>query len=416
MIDLIKNYKDQILSLMTRVFISGIGFLVSILIVKFYQKDTVGMYFLFLSQSNFIAQVFLFGSAPYLNILTAKGVKNKGIAVFILKVFSISTILSLFISYLCSQYYDYLNYIYLVSVSFVLSLVLVMSELLKGNKQYIFSQLFVGGVPNLIFAVIISIKYYMHSAGEINDILMLWAFSNLITLFFSMFIYRKYYKNKNLDCIKINIYELLPIYFSSLAVYAFSQLDLWIIADRFNINVTAEYALAIKLTVLLTFTTLSIRAICASQIPRLINKKNELQEEITKACAFSCFVSVGVFLILLIFGKYLISSFFGISYTMTYNILIILSFGQIVNATTGPCDYLLTHTGNGHYLFKITLISLSILIILLSLVSILNANNIYHYCVSVALVVSIQNIMIVYTAYKRTGILSLPLICLLRKC
>ncbi|EFF2584856.1 O163 family O-antigen flippase, partial [Escherichia coli] len=143
-------------------------------------------------------------------------------------------------------------------------------------------------------------------------------------------------KSKGLIDDVITYSIILPIFISTVIVYMFSQIDLWFVSRLFDNDVVAQYGLAIRLTAVLSFSTLSVRAIAAARIPKLMNDIQALQKDVSLSCLFSFLVSLVILSGIALFGKLFIGLVYGNSYELTWYVLLIFSFGQMINAATGP--------------------------------------------------------------------------------
>lgn len=72
---MLNSYLQQSSSFLARIFVSLISMFLSIIIVRLYDKNIVSSFFLFVSYTTFLTQVFLLGMTPFLNILAAKKIK-----------------------------------------------------------------------------------------------------------------------------------------------------------------------------------------------------------------------------------------------------------------------------------------------------------------------------------------------------
>ncbi|MBB1507796.1 hypothetical protein H5203_20305 [Pseudoalteromonas sp. SG41-1] len=409
-----KAYYPQILSMGARVFVSFIGLLLSYYIVNLYGQALVGQYFLLLSFSILLSQIFLFGMGPKLNILSSEEVNLIKLLLEILKKTIISfflvCILSIFIVKVFLKFP--MSIFYLIIPSVLLGCILIISELLKGSGRYLVSQLYMGAISNLIFILLLYL--YSRYNGVINNIEFIvscWIVALIISLMSCIIVFIKGYKYEkdNMHSFAIKLKDLWPIFLSSVGIYCFSQIDLWLISTSFDPELIAQYGLAVKLTMILSISTLSVRALAASQIPNYYLKdKNLLQSEISKGCTFSLLISLIGVLLIALFGNTLIDHFFGMDYSQTLNILLIFSVGQLANSTTGACDLLLSHTGHQRDIFKITFLSFLILMLTLSILLIFEIDKIEFFAICVSLTILFQNLLVTYVAFLRTSIVSLP--------
>ncbi len=101
--------------------------------------------------------------------------------------------------------------------------------------------------------------------------------------------------------------------------------------------------------------------ISAPSISRMhtLEEKEKLQSAITKISKGVVLISFPVFLVLIIFSKY-IMSYFGPGFGDGQMVLIIITIGQLVNLIFGPVGNLSIMTGNQRYLILFTAVSLVI--------------------------------------------------------
>jgi len=405
------NYKRQIVSLGIRVFVSGIGFLVSVLLVRIYDKNIVGEYFIIVSLSHLLAGGLLIGMGPRINVYLAHKHSLVDVLKGVMRKISFTLPIIILISYFLAKYID-IEILLIILPAIGLGSLLLLSECFRGQGDYIFGQLFSGGISNLIF-ILLLVFLSVFCTGDIYLIIYSWFLSLLSATVLGFWILKIRQKKIGEQKGKGIIFKLdviLPIYFSSLIVYCFSQIDLWVVSDIFSIEDVAVYGLAIRLSLLITFSLMSVRAIAAAKIPELFfNHKERLQTEITENCRFTLVISVIIFLVLLLLGEEGIKLIFGQDYESVFPILLIFSLGQIVNSATGPCDYLLSHTRNGELLLKISFISFFILVVLLYGLVFFKLENLLFFALVVTISISFQNIAIVTMVYKKTGLLCLPL-------
>lgn len=406
---MLNSYLQQSSSFLARIFVSLISMFLSIIIVRLYDKNIVSSFFLFVSYTTFLTQVFLLGMTPFLNILAAKKIKLYDLYKEIIKKICISMPITIIALLGLVGILKVENGYFLFLATVISGVSSILTELMKGNGAYIASQLYNGGVSTLFFiALLVASKLFNYN----EDVIFLYVLSLFISLVMNYYEWMSKYRNVSTVRIcpkdKIAFKKILPIYFATVIVYLFSQIDLWFVSKNFDATIVAQYGLAIRLAALLSFSTLSVRAIAANRIPLLINNKELLQKEIHHSCNFSFMVSAMTLLSLLILGYWLIGIVFGSDYQFSWYILVVFAVGQIINSATGPCDFLLSHTGHGVSLMWITFISFIMLVILFTCIQTLNASNIFLYCCAVSFVISIQNLSVMYVAFKKTGIVALP--------
>ncbi|MBE4862913.1 MATE family efflux transporter [Enterobacter hormaechei] len=403
---------QQSSSFVARILVSLISLLLSVVIVRLYTKDIVGDFFLLTSYSTVLAQVFLFGMAPALNIMSSRGAQLKKIILEVTKKNIISALCMLLCGLILLFFFARVDYSSLILLSLLSGVLLIICEIMKGQGMFILSQVFNGGLNNLLFLGFIVILIQNKKEVDFEEIIAFYALAYVcIIITGAIYLFIKYKENEARSLTEniITYSIIMPIFISTVIVYMFSQIDLWFVSRLFDNEVVAQYGLAIRLTAVLSFSTLSVRAIAAARIPKLMSNIQALQKDISLSCLFSFLVSFAILSGIVLFGNFFIGLIYGNGYELTWYVLLIFSFGQMINAATGPCDYLLSHTGHGRYLMMITLVSFILLMVLLSIIT-LRFNSVFLYCCAVSFTICLQNLIIMYVAYKKTGVISLPMI------
>jgi O-antigen/teichoic acid export membrane protein len=154
------------------------------------------------------------------------------------------------------------------------------------------------------------------------------------------------------------------------------------------------------------FALYTINMVVAPYFARLYaqNDKARLQYLVTLSCRAIFAFSVPVVLVLLLFGKKLLALIFSDEYVLGYESLIVLVFGQLVNAATGSVSMLLNMTGYERDTAKGFMVS-ALLNIALNLV-LVPISGMAGAAYASALSLALWNIILMRLAYRRVGILS----------
>jgi O-antigen/teichoic acid export membrane protein len=112
-------------------------------------------------------------------------------------------------------------------------------------------------------------------------------------------------------------------------------------------------------------------------------------------------------LILIIIFSSNILRFFGDDFTIGSNVLIILAIGQFFNVVTGSVGNLLMMSGHEREMRNI--VALCAIVNLILNFILIPYWNIIGAAISCSFTLSIQNIIAVWVAYKKMGIMTLPI-------
>ncbi len=134
----------------------------------------------------------------------------------------------------------------------------------------------------------------------------------------------------------------LPMTIVDGASVALSRVDILIVGLTLSSTQTGIYAAAARAASLVSFVLYAVNAVVAPRIAPLYHQgdRANLQRLVTLATALSLTLALGMVLGLLVFASPLLH-IFGAEFVAGRNALIILAFGHLVNAASGPLADLL---------------------------------------------------------------------------
>ena len=108
------------------------------------------------------------------------------------------------------------------------------------------------------------------------------------------------------------------------------------------------YAIALKLATLTTFVLSAINSMAAPKFSELfyMGKIDDLFYVAKKSAELIFFITTPILIILLIFGKAILSFVFGQDFAIAYTALIFLLIGQFINSISGSTGFFMNMTGN----------------------------------------------------------------------
>lgn len=136
------------------------------------------------------------------------------------------------------------------------------------------------------------------------------------------------------------------------------------------------------------------------------NQKERLQNIVTKTARLVCLISIPVILLLILFGKWLLS-WYGEGYDESYLTMVILLCGQFVNVFSGSVGYLLIVSKNEKYSFIGMAVSVVMNIILN--IWLIKDYGIEGVAIATAVSMAAWNLIMLYYLRKKTGINPLPI-------
>jgi O-antigen/teichoic acid export membrane protein len=195
--------------------------------------------------------------------------------------------------------------------------------------------------------------------------------------------------------------------FTSLSIILFTQTDLWIIGMYSSTESVGIYGAATKLVNLIILPLGIFSAIIPPLIASLHTSGDliELTKVVRASSRWILSASMPVILMLIFEGNLILKYVFGTGFTAGYTALLILSAGQIINASTGLVGYLLQMTGGHRVLMKIN-IFWGILNVLLNIVLVPRL-GIFGAALSTAFSLAMANITAVIAVRRRLSVLTL---------
>jgi len=194
-----------------------------------------------------------------------------------------------------------------------------------------------------------------------------------------------------------------PMFLTKSMSFLIGHVDIAMIGMFRTEEEVGYYAVAVKLAMLTTFILQSINVMAAPKFSELYHqgKIEELFYVAKKSTKLIFWSTSPILLCLLIFGKIILSIFFGKVFTIAYLALVFLIFGQFVNAISGPVGYFMNMTDNENIVRNIRVLATTINIVL-------NYILIQRYGINGAAVASMicvifSNLLLVFQIRKKFG-------------
>ena len=225
--------------------------------------------------------------------------------------------------------------------------------------------------PFVIILCLIFAVFVMAIELDVADILVVNIFVSMAVLMIYVGFFFKYKKFK----IKLANKEhgskrewwmtsvgFIGISISSLII---SQTDIIMIGSLHASKDVALYAVASKISGLLTFFLVSVNTVVAPLISEYYHggKRAELIKIIDISSKIIILTTASAAFVLIFFAQYVLL-IFGDEYVYAKDVLVVLCVGHCINALTGPVSYIMSMTGYQNYVVKILAVSCVINIIL----------------------------------------------------
>lgn len=357
-----------------------LGLLLNLLISRYYGVKSMGEFALINSFFSFALIFSLIGTDTVILRLIpeyySKSLKEFAINIYF-KILLIVILFSFFLSFISYIYsYDVGRYFFhnieIISLLKIASLFIIVQGISTLNvsalrafqsiKLFTFIQ-----ILNPMSKIIILLILTSYSINQFNPVYTIFI-SFCVMMFISLiFVYFILYKEKikiskcmSIDSLSyIKILNLsIPMFLTSGIFMLMSQIDIIMIGAMKNVQEVGIYSISMKLAALTSFILGTVNTIVAPKFSELYhaNQMDKLEHIAQQSSKLMFWSSVPIIIIFLFFGKFFLS-IFGNEYIVGYMALIILIFGQFLNATSGSVGYFLNMTGYQKELNIIILVS-----------------------------------------------------------
>lgn len=354
------------------------NYIFSILVIRLFSDDVYGQYIFGLSVFMLLS-VFLKAGVDVHFVKTFAEFKPASVPHWIKKVESRVVVLSLLVSALTAVMV-YLFHpsddearvliVFIVSVPFYVMVLLNSGKLRGISKITEFAFLNIAG--RIVFTLLFLIGlYYSFMKGNAYSV----YFSHLLAVMFlllvSIYWIRKEFGYEKIKS-KLEIPKSFISYNKSLLIKSYiTVFFLW--GDRFLLslasenNEVAKYDISLKIAMLIMIVAEALKSTYAPVFAKHASDPSQFKSDVIKSTRTGFVFSLMLFLLILLFGKFLLG-LFDESFRDSYMVLIVISIGYTVAAFFGQSDNILEMTGLvKHYLryyFLIIVLSLTLGVIL----------------------------------------------------
>ena len=205
----------------------------------------------------------------------------------------------------------------------------------------------------------------------------------------------------------------VPLFFNAAFIAIESQGDVLLIGIFLNPDDVGVYAVVRRTGVLVASFLTAINSMLAPRIAALYarDEGEKLQKVLQSVVVFLALPTILITLMIVLF-RFEILRLFGPAYVAGEVPLIVLMVGYIVNASVGPCAFLLSMTGNERVLAYVrggaTGLALALNLVLIPAFGILGA------AVAASTTMAALNVALWLIGWKKTGI-DTSILCLLRR-
>lgn len=409
---------------------SIIGFLISVLLTKMLPASDVGQYFLALSAVSILSVVALCGVNLSVVKLVAESVELKlldqlkgffwGCTAIVFFATGLVALLSYIFLNSVSRDLGGLSYIrgdksILVAIwMFLFSIQLFFAEFFRGLQDVFRASIFSGFLSGLLTVSILFYFWFIGFSGSLESVVLVIIFSNFVACLVPGYeLFRKFWTASfHIPLRKIAVVSM-PLWITNLMLVVLLQADIWILSFYSDGSVVALYGAASRFTQFLTLPLMVINMALMPVISELyVRGDTSRLENVLRATASLAFLpALFVIVAFLFVGRNVLSFVYGHEYAGAYDVLLILSAGQLVSVACGSAGYALMMTNKQQAMMWIT-VSCGALSVMLSFLLVSNYGALGVATAS-ALGLSVQGVLMLFWVKGGIGIWTFPIVGLL---
>ncbi len=386
-IHLTELLKGSTISFFFRIFGMGLGYVLTIMIARWYGAETLGLFVLSLTLLNIFATLAVFGFDNALVKLIAEFISTEK-HTLVNEICKKSLIVTFFIGVLLSVVFFLSSIVFakeffqneklviffkIMSFGIVpLSIIRICSAVFRGFQDIIRYSFLENVAVYLLATIFLAIEFFVFHKLNPNTTIIIYVACLMIFMLICFFMaqglkseaFKIDIKQKGLNFKKI-IKVSAPMLLTNSMAIVIQWTDI-IMLGLFRSEVDVGiYSVVIKISGLANITLMSINSIAAPKFSSLYSRgdMNGLKNAVQSSTKMIFYSTLPIIMILTFFSS-IILNFFGSDFIIGVTALWVLMFGQFINALTGPVGSLLNMT-NKHVLFnKIILLCSALNIVL----------------------------------------------------
>lgn len=296
---------------------------------------------------------------------------------------------------------QYSEFIYIILFPF--SLMFLFSSYFQAYKNFFLSML----MMNLGYQLFMLFSIIIFDIKTLESTLNIFELGIFFVLSISVIYYFFKHKNKVYIDGKVTFSYMLSLSTPMMVGHIVSQVNNF--SGQFLLSIYSSasdislFSVVMRLSIVLGFIFIAITRVSTPKFAVLYkeNKLEELKEVIIFTNRILFVISIFIVTIVIIFGKYLLS-LFGQDFIQAYNILIIVTLGQLIASITGIAVFVLQMTG-GEKATRNNIIITTIISIVLGIV-IIPIYNLIGAAIMTFTSLSTVNLLACYHVYKRLNI------------
>lgn len=288
----------------------------------------------------------------------------------------------------------------------------VFTETFRGFHDIRFATIFGGMLKNIVFALCLTFLWWGYSQSSLSMIILFSIGAGVINNLVAGWLVRTKVvalsiEDRSLPIQYKDIFNVTwPLFITSLTQFALKQSDIWIVGTFCSKEEVALYGAVLRLISMVALPLLLVNLLVPPFIADLYiqGKQKELEQVLRTTATLAgvpAFVLLTCFIVL---GGPILTLIYGEPYRVGAILLVILSAGQLFDVCAGSCGMMLVYSGHQMIMMIITIIcglfSCGIGVFVVPKYGVVGLSSVF------ASLLVMQNILMLYYAKKRTGVLT----------
>lgn len=294
----------------------------------------------------------------------------------------------------------------------LLTLQHLIAESFRGFHEIRFATIYNGPIVNLIISVAFGLLLWKHPISNLSILLLIIVLAHAFNLFIAFFTLLKQtsrfiQKQKKWITRSEILKTSWGLYFLNILFFFLTSGHLWLLAYCSSKESVALYGAASRLMILITSTLSIIKLVILPMIGDLYTKKSyrEMEAVLRTTATIAGIPSVIALIILISYGKGILSMVYGPGYTAGYPALAVLAIANLINVLTGTPGVLMVMASKEKLMLSFTLISGAIgFTISIFLVGTLDSLGV---AVGAGAGIIINNLLMAFFCFKKLSIITL---------
>jgi len=376
-----KLKKGSLWSLIARIFGSGTGFIVTILLARVLTLEMLGVFYLIqaiIRFSGLFVKVGLDFSIQKINGIYSGNKDWSSVRLCTKSMFSILSVSSLFIIILLASIWDWLASDILKSPLLLSLMFLVLISIPLRSMEEIGSAffrsvqepkigVFLFDIPRqTLFMVCLFSIFFFYESSSIALVVGAYVVSSSVavlivfTLLFFWFRKKKIISNTEVNTdlgVKSLVFLSAPMMIQGSAAIIMSTADIWILSIYSTQDDIGIYGTVVRLTTLIVLILGVVNMVLPSMLASIYKSKDmqAIEKLLRMSATWGGLIAIPLLLVFVIAGEDILGLVFGDNFRSGYVVLSVLAISHAFNALSGSPGILLQMTGHHKVLMKITL-------------------------------------------------------------